>query len=134
METIKGIVVDQSAPGNIRIAELPAPTPMPHEALIRVAATSLNRGEIRNAGSGQSGRRIGWDFAGTVQQAAANGQGPPVGARVVGMLGSGAWAERIAAPTDAIAVLPDAMSFAQAATLPVAGLTALYGLEKATGL
>ena len=134
MSKIKGIVVDQSAPGNIRIAELPAPSPLPHEALIRVAATSLNRGEIRNAQTGENGRRIGWDFAGTVAKAAANGQGPPAGARIVGMLSSGAWAEQIAAPTDAIAILPDSVSFAQAATLPVAGLTALYGLEKGTGL
>jgi NADPH:quinone reductase-like Zn-dependent oxidoreductase len=134
MATIKGIIVDQSAPGNIRIADLPLPEPLADEALIRVAATSLNRGEIRMAGMGQDGRRIGWDFAGTVEKSAANGSGPPAGARVVGMLASGAWAERIAAPTEALAVLPDTVSFAQAATLPVAGLTALYGLEKGSGL
>jgi NADPH:quinone reductase-like Zn-dependent oxidoreductase len=46
------------------------------------------------------------------------------------MLGSGAWAERVAAPTHALAVLPDSVSDAQAATLPVAGLTALYALRK----
>jgi len=134
METIQGILVDQSAPGNIRIAELPSPEPMPHEALIRVAATSLNRGEVRMASMGKDGRRIGWDFAGTVERAAANGMGPPAGTRVVGMIGAGAWAQRVAAPVEAIAGLPDNVSFEQAATLPVAGLTALYGLEKGTGL
>lgn len=134
METIQGILVDQSAPGNIRIAELPAPQALPNEALIRVAATSLNRGEVRMASMGKDGRRIGWDFAGTVERAAENGMGPPVGARVVGMLAAGAWAQRIAAPVDAIAVLPDSVTFEQAATLPVAGLTALYGLDKGTGL
>jgi len=134
MAKIKGIVVDQSAPGNIRLAELDSPQPLPNEAIIRVAATSLNRGELRMAGMGQNGRRIGWDFAGVVEQAARNGSGPQEGARVVGMLPSGAWAERIAAPTDAFAVLPEQVSFAQAATLPVAGLTALYGLEKGSGL
>jgi NADPH:quinone reductase-like Zn-dependent oxidoreductase len=83
---------------------------------------------------GPAGRRIGWDFTGTVEHAAADGSGPKEGSRVVGMLGSGAWAERIAAPTESLAVLPDAVTFEHAATLPVAGLTALYGLEKGGGL
>ena len=41
-----------------------------------------------------------------------------------------AWAKRIAAPTNALAELPDNVTFGQAATLPVAGLTALYALRK----
>lgn len=127
---IRVVLVDQSAPGNIRVAEAPAPTPLPNEALVRVAATSLNRGEVRMATMGQNGRRIGWDFAGTVERAAADGTGPREGARVVGMLRAGAWAELLAVSTEAIAALPDEVSFSQAATLPVAGLTALYGLEK----
>lgn len=48
----------------------------------------------------------------------------------MGLLPSGAWAERAAVPTNAPAALPDGVSFAEAATLPVAGLTALYALEK----
>jgi NADPH:quinone reductase-like Zn-dependent oxidoreductase len=44
------------------------------------------------------------------------------------MLPSGAWAERVAVPTHALATLPDAVDFARAATLPIAGLTALYAL------
>lgn len=126
----RGVVVDQSVPGNLRVTEVEAPVPLPDQAVVRVAATSLNRGEIRMASMGDNGRRIGWDFAGTVEKAAANGTGPKEGARVVGFLRTGAWAERVAAPTEALAVLPDAVSFAQAATLPVAGLTALYGIEK----
>jgi NADPH:quinone reductase len=51
-------------------------------------------------------------------------------ARVVGLLRSGAWAELVAVPTQALAVLPASVSFQQAATLPVAGLTALLVLEK----
>src|SRR5690349_22845513 len=47
---------------NIRVGEAPAPSPLPGEALIRVAATSLNRGEIRMAAAGPAGRRIGWDL------------------------------------------------------------------------
>ncbi len=64
------------------------------------------------------------------RNAAADGSGPPVGTRVVGMLATGAWAERIRAPSHAVAALPDAVTDAQAATLPVAGLTALHALRQ----
>jgi NADPH:quinone reductase-like Zn-dependent oxidoreductase len=48
----------------------------------------------------------------------------------VGLLNEGAWAERVAVPTHALAELPERVTFAQAATFPVAGLTALYALAK----
>jgi NADPH:quinone reductase-like Zn-dependent oxidoreductase len=54
---------------------------------------------------------------------------PPEGARVVGVVGAGAWAELAAVPTSALAELPEGVSFEQAATLPVAGVTALRALE-----
>jgi NADPH:quinone reductase-like Zn-dependent oxidoreductase len=97
---------------------------------VRVAAVSLNLGEVRRSLTADAGWRPGWDLAGVVQQAAADNSGPPVGARVVGFVPSGSWAEQVAVPTNALAVLPDVVSYAQAATLPVAGLTALYALER----
>ena len=39
------------------------------------------------------------------------------------------WCERVAVPTNRLAVLPDTVGFAEAATLGVAGLTALRGLR-----
>ena len=94
----------------------------------------MNQGEVRYAQSMEAGHSLGWDLAGIVEQAAADGSGPKEGARVVGFVPTGAWAEMAAVPTDAIAELPDNVLFEQAATLPVAGLTALYALEKARGL
>src|SRR6185436_14155075 len=55
---------------------------------------------------------------------------PELGARVVGFLPEGAWAQRVAVPKNALAVLPDKVTFSQAATFPVAGLTALLALGK----
>lgn len=134
MSLIDAVVVEPTARGHVVLKKVEAPTPRPTEALVRVHATSLNRGEIRGAGSGPAGRRIGWDFAGVVERAAENGQGPKTGERVVGMLGTGAWAELVVAPVESLAVIPEKVDFAHAAALPVAGLTALYGLDRAGGL
>ncbi|HLI87205.1 MAG TPA: zinc-binding dehydrogenase [Ktedonobacteraceae bacterium] len=130
MSANHAVVVDPDVAGRLALREVAAPAPAPSEALVRVAAISLNRGELRRAASAQPGWRPGWDLAGTVEQPAADGSGPRKGARVVGMLGSGAWAELVAVPTNILAEIPDNVSFAQAATLPVAGLTALRALEK----
>jgi NADPH:quinone reductase len=135
MGTMRAVVVEPNSPNHLGFREVEEPLPAPSEALVRVKAISLNRGEVRRAqSSSEAGFRPGWDFAGTVERAAADGSGPPEGTRVVGLLEFGAWAELVAVPTVSLAALPDEVSFAQAATLPVAGLTALYTLEKADGL
>lgn len=127
---IRAVVVTPDAPARLALASVDVPRPTPSEALVRVAAVSLNRGEVRRAQAAPAGSPIGWDLAGTVEQAATDGSGPVVGTRVVGFLPTGAWSELAAVPTHALAALPDSVSFAQAATLPVAGLTALLALEK----
>jgi len=125
------VVVDPAAPGRLAIAPVPEPAPERGEAIIRVRALSLNRGEVRRSGMAAAGWRPGWDLAGVVERAAADGSGPEVGSRVVGFLPEGAWAQRVAVPKNALAVLPDKVTFSQAATFPVAGLTALLALSKA---
>jgi len=134
MSQIKAVVVDPQAAGRLVIGTVAAPTPAKDEVLIRVAAISLNRGEVNGAMNAAAGARPGWDIAGTIEQAAADGSGPQQGARVVGFLPTGAWAELVAVPTHAVATLPESVTFAQAATLPVAGLTALYALEQGGSL
>ncbi len=129
--TMRAIVVDPAMQGRLAFHEVESPSPAPAEALIRVSAISLNLGEVRTALlRAEAGWRPGWELAGVVEQAAADGSGPSVGARVFGMVGFGAWAERVAVPTAQLAEIPDGVTFAQAATVPVAGLTALYGLER----
>ncbi len=128
---MQAIVVDPAVPGRLVLQEVFAPTLGPSEALVRVRAVSLNRGETKRAlTQAPAGSRPGWDLAGVVQKAAANGTGPKEGARVVGLVSSAAWAEQVAVPTDFLAELPAEVTFAQAATLPVAGLTALHALRK----
>jgi NADPH:quinone reductase-like Zn-dependent oxidoreductase len=126
----RAVVVDPNAPGRLVIAPVADPAPERAEAVVRVRAISLNRGEVRRAGMAAAGWRPGWDLAGVVDVAAADGSGPRVGARVVGVVLEGAWAERVAVPTNALAELPDKVTFSHAATFPVAGLTALHALAK----
>ncbi len=127
---MRSVLVDSSAERRLVIADADEPVPTSSEALIRVSSFSLNLGETRRTQVADDGWRPGWDLAGTVEAAAADGSGPPAGARIVGFVPSGSWAELVAVPTDALAELPDSVSFAQAATLPVAGLTAMYGLDR----
>ena len=79
---------------------------------------------------GMVSSRFGWDLAGTVIKQAASGAGPKAGSRVMALVDAGSWAEQVAVPTNRLAELPAGVTFAQAATLPTAGLTALWALEK----
>jgi NADPH:quinone reductase-like Zn-dependent oxidoreductase len=131
VETIRALVADPSCAGRIALRDVPAPTPSPSQVVVAVEAVSLNRGEVRGLQRAADGWRPGWDLAGVVAEAAADGSGPPVGTPVVGLVGRGAWAERVAVETDLLARRPDGLTAAAAATLPVAGLTALRVVELA---
>src|SRR5256885_8405706 len=128
---VRAVVVDPDAPGRLVIKPVELRDPDRDEVSVRVTAISLNRGETRRAVQrAEPGWRPGWDFVGVTETAAADGSGPAPGTRVVGILPSGAWAERVNCRTHAVAALPDAVSDAEAATLPVAGLTALHALRQ----
>ena len=132
---MKALVSQPSAPF-VEFAEVDEPVVRSDQALIAVRAFSLNRGEVRRLEAHPAGTVTGWDLAGVVQAPAADGSGPAAGTRVVGVVdpnavgtGTGAWAQRAAVLTENLAALPDGVSFEQAASLPVAGLTALGALE-----
>lgn len=124
-----GYITDSSAPGGLVRRELPEPEPTAHQAVIEVAAYGVNRGELNLLARRPDGWTPGQDLAGVVAAAAADGTGPAAGTRVAGIADWGGWSERVAVPTHRIGVLPDAVSFPQAASLPVAGLTALRALR-----
>jgi NADPH:quinone reductase len=111
--------------------EVPQPRPRPDEALVKVEAFAVNRGETFLLERPRPGHRPGKDVAGLVVQAAADGSGPAVCTRVVGHPMSGGWAEYVAVPTSALAPIPESTPAARAAALPLAGLTALRLLRTA---
>lgn len=118
----------------VEFAEVPQPVPEPDEALIKVEAFALNRGETFLLERPRPEPLPGKDIAGLVVQAAADGTGPGVGTRVVGHPARGGWAEYAAVPTHSLAVLPDSIDDIRAAALPLAGITALRLLRTAGSL
>jgi NADPH:quinone reductase-like Zn-dependent oxidoreductase len=123
------IINTPAGPEPVAICEIAEPEPKPSEALVAVHAFSLNRGELRLFQARPEGWRPGQDIAGVVLRAAADGSGPTAGTRVVGLCDWHGWAERAAVPSHRLAPIADIVSFAAAAALPVAGLTALRTLR-----
>jgi len=129
---MKALVAAPSAKDGIEIRDVPEPEPISDQALVDVRAVSLNRGECSALRNAEDGWRPGWDVAGIVTRTAEDGSGPHEGARVVGWVNGGGWAERAAVRTDHLAEIPGELSLEIASTLPVAGLTAV-GLLAVTG-
>src|SRR6266550_2177055 len=105
----------------VAVREVPEPTPAANEALVAVHAFSLNRGETRLFQVRPEGWRPGQDIAGVVLKQAVDGSGPAAGTRVVALCDWEGWAERAAMPSNRMAPIADNVSFAAAASLPVAG-------------
>ena len=109
----------------LALRDVAEPQPRPDEALVEVHTSSLNGGELALLSARPDGWRPGQDIAGVVTQAAASGEGPAAGSRAVGLVEGAAWSQRVAVPVARLAVLKEAVSFEEAATLGLAGRTAL---------
>jgi NADPH:quinone reductase-like Zn-dependent oxidoreductase len=127
---MRALVAAPDVPGGVEIREVPEPRPLANRAVVEVRAASLNRGECTSLRQAEDGWRPGWDLAGVVVEAAADGSGAKAGTRVLGWVNGESWAERAAVRTDHLAALPDGLDLEVASTLPVAGLTALGTLAE----
>ncbi|TDD52282.1 zinc-binding dehydrogenase [Saccharopolyspora elongata] len=128
---MRALLVDRSAPGGLRLGQAPDPVPAPNQALVRVTATSLNYGEVRHIlEESPDGSVLGWDAAGVVERAAADGSGPAEGTPVVTLAPDGAWAELRAVDTHLIGTVPQGADLGAISTVPVAGASALRALHR----
>lgn len=124
----------RAAHGIAVVPDAPAPrAPRDGEVLVRVHAAGLNPADLKLpripvAGWFTRGTGVGFDLAGVVE-AAPPGSPFPAGTPVYGAH-KGAIAERILVPAAKLAPKPSALTFAQAAALPVAAMTALQGLRR----
>ena len=127
---MRALLFDPTAPRGLRFKEVAPVNPAPSQALVEVHAIFLNFGELaflpRNR---QPGEVPGWDAAGVVVRAAADGSGPQEGGRVSTFGSSGAWAEMRAVDTRELAVIPNEVECGAASAIPVAGVTALRALR-----
>ena len=125
-------------PDVLRHEDVEVPVPGAGEVRIRVAGTTFNGvdGNIR-AGNMQGPMPLtlphvpGLDVAGTVAELGADVRDLAVGDRVVGFqpfVVDGASAEYVVAPADALAAAPTRIPLADAAALPLVGLTAYQAL------
>jgi NADPH:quinone reductase len=128
---MRALLYNPDAPQGLELGETPEPEPRPAQALIRVAATSLNFADVAFLRDRQvPGAVPGFDASGVILSADRDGAGPPPGTRVVTFGWSGGWAELRAVDVAEVAVVPDRVELGLAAALPVAGVTALRALRR----
>ncbi|MEV6237811.1 NADP-dependent oxidoreductase [Lentzea sp. NPDC051838] len=116
----------------LRVVDVPEFAPGPGELLIRTVASSVNPVDDKTR-QGLFGEveELGWDLAGVV--VTGRGDFQP-GDRVIAMshqlsTGRGTWADFVAIPEASVSPAPETASFVEAATLPLAGLTAVQALD-----
>ncbi|WP_066309486.1 NAD(P)H-quinone oxidoreductase [Bacillus sp. FJAT-29814] len=128
---MKAITVKQ--PGGaeqLQVGEHEKPIPKDGELLIKVKAAAVNRTDIvtRESSSGYLTNPIlGVEVAGIVEKAGA-GAKTAVGTRVMGLVNGGGYAEYVLMPDDRAMVIPENLSFEEAAAIPEVFLTAYQTL------
>jgi NADPH:quinone reductase len=128
-------------PEVMRLAERPEPRPAAGEVVVHVTAANVNptdlgarMGQVPGAGP-QPPFVLGWDFAGTVSALGEGVKALKAGQRVVGMIpwyltrgAVGAYASAVAVRAEWLVPLPDGLTEALAATVPLNALTAHQAL------
>ena len=126
-------------PEVLRLEQADRPEPSPTEVLVRVRAAGVNPVDAKTrAGRGMAAVLgeppliVGWDVAGVVEEVGAGVTRFVPGDEVFGMpwfpRQAGAYSEYVTAPSRHFAPLPHGLTVAQAAALPLAGLTAWQAL------
>lgn len=145
---MKAIVQDRyGSPDALEFSEVEKPVAVGNTVLVRVRASSVNaydwhvmRGDpylarlMLPAAFGRKGPKArirGRDFAGRVEAVGPDVTRFSPGDEVYGDLGdaNGAFAEYVCAPEDLVELKPINLTFDQAAAIPLAGSTALFGLR-----
>jgi NADPH:quinone reductase-like Zn-dependent oxidoreductase len=142
---MKAVVINKYG-GNdvVEVRDMPQPVPGPEEVLIRVRAASVNpadwkirQGMLKAARGKKFPLPLGRECSGDVIDTGSNVTHFKKGDQVVAVLnvlGLGTFAEYVSAPGKSVFPKPKNISFEQAATIPIAGLTALRCLRDSGGI
>jgi NADPH:quinone reductase-like Zn-dependent oxidoreductase len=138
------IYTEYGAPDVLRIADVPKPSPKAGEVLVEIHAAAVNSADVRLMRAQPFLVRLseglfkpkspilGSDIAGRVAAVGSGVTAFKPGDAVCGDIsghGRGGFAEYVAVPEAALAPMPAALGFAEAAALPLAGITALQALR-----
>ncbi|MGP1993991.1 NADP-dependent oxidoreductase [Zobellia laminariae] len=140
---MKAILLEKAGgPENLHLTEVDKPSIKNNEVLVAVKAISLNPADVKpkyvdemlNSMYGEKRPVIlGWDIAGTITQVGTDVTNLKVGDKVFGMVNfpgvGNAYAEFVAAPEFHLAIMPETISFEEAAATTLAALTALQILS-----
>ncbi len=138
------MVVNQfGGTGAFELSEVEKPEVKPGHVLVQIKATSVNTVDtmIRQMGpdlpiSPAAPAILGMDFAGVIEAIGEDVNGLKVGDEIYGCAGGladlpGTLAEYIVADADLVAIKPKNLSMEEAAALPLVGITAYEGLQRA---
>jgi NADPH:quinone reductase-like Zn-dependent oxidoreductase len=123
-------------PEVLAIEEVDRPEPGPTEVLVRVAAAGVNPVDWKTRAGGGFLREppftLGWDLAGEIEAVGFGVTWLSPGDRVFGMprfpREAGCYAEYVVSPSRHLARIPDGLDDAEAAAVPLAGLTSWQAL------
>lgn len=123
----------------LEVREMALPSPEDHEVLVKVCTAAVNpldnmvvRGEVKLIVPYKLPLIMGNEFAGIVEKVGASVTKFKAGDRVYGRMPLakiGAFAEYAAVAENALAIIPDYLSFDEAATVPLTALTAMQAFE-----
>jgi NADPH:quinone reductase-like Zn-dependent oxidoreductase len=136
MHQMKAIVYEKhnGTPDMLVYREVEKPAPEGNEVLVKIHVASVNAGDYRSMRMGSIPKKkiFGSDIAGVVEAAGCNVRKFHPGDEVTGDIsgcGLGGFAEYVTVPEHALALKPAGISFEQAASLPMAAVTALQALR-----
>jgi NADPH:quinone reductase len=114
---------------SLRIIDVEKPHPGANEVLLEVKAAGLNFAEIEmTKGKYPAARKLpfvmGFEAAGIVVEAGLQAKNVKVGDKITTIVSSGGYAEYATADAAFAIPIPDGITFAEAATIPVHGLSA----------
>jgi synaptic vesicle membrane protein VAT-1 len=122
-----------AGPGALEVRETVDPEPGPGQVRIRVRAAGLNFAEVMAAqglypDAPKPPCVVGYEVAGVIDALGAGTQGHQAGQRVLALTHFGGHADVVCVPTGQVLPMPEAMSFTEAAAIPVNYLTAYHML------
>lgn len=132
---MRAVVIRQpGGPEVLEVRDVPRPEPGPGEVRVRVRASGINRADLlqRRGGypapPGAPDHIPGLEYAGTVEAMGPDVHGVEPGARVMGLVGGGGYAEHVVVHERTVVPIPPALTLEDAGAVPEVFMTAFDAL------